>query len=211
MYKMNITPLFPSNLVVTNLDSKFNTIDLKNVNFVSTNSMGQSLVSSDVSDSLFVINDYPELAFEIIKIFQQYTTDILKLSNKFIISTSWFTRMKPGDTCKFHQHHNCFYSGLYYFDDYEENSGDISLLDPLRPFNNFLIAPDNQEDWNIYNSTEWKIKPKKDTIIFFPSYVEHAILDNTSNKSRHSLAFNFIPIGKYGLSDSSYNTDWFKN
>ena len=47
--------------------------------------------------------------------------EVLKIKNQFTFSTSWFTKMKPGDTCRFHQHHNCFYSGLYYFDDYEEN------------------------------------------------------------------------------------------
>ena len=30
---MEILPLFPSNLVVNNLDSKFNTIDIKNINY----------------------------------------------------------------------------------------------------------------------------------------------------------------------------------
>ena len=34
--------------------------------------------------------------------------------------------------------------------------------------------------------------------------------DNTSDNPRHSLAFNFIPIGEYGVGDSTYNTNWFK-
>ena len=207
MNKTNIIPLFASNLIINQVDSKFNTIDINNINF----KISGKNQSSEISDSLYAINDYPELGIEIIKIFQQYTVDVLKLNNQFTISTSWFTRMKPGDSCKFHQHHNCFYSGLYYFDDYEENSGDICFLDPLTRFNNFLIVPDDEQDLNIHNSKEWQIRPQKNTVIFFPSYLEHSILDNTSEKPRHSLAFNLIPIGKYGVGDSTYNTEWFKS
>jgi len=207
MNKINIIPLFASNLIINQVDSKFNTIDINNINF----KISGKNQSSEISDSLYAINDYPELGIEIIKIFQQYTVDVLKLNNQFTISTSWFTRMKPGDSCKFHQHHNCFYSGLYYFDDYEENSGDICFLDPLTRFNNFLIVPDDEQDLNIHNSKEWQIRPQKNTVIFFPSYLEHSILDNTSEKPRHSLAFNLIPIGKYGVGDSTYNTEWFKS
>ena len=206
MKKINIIPLFASYLIINEVDSKFNTIDLKNINF-KTSGKEQS---SEISDSLYVINDYPELGIEIIKIFQQYTVDVLKLNNQFTISTSWFTKMKPGDICKFHQHHNSYYSGLYYFDDYEINSGDICFLDPLTRFNNFLIVPDDEKDCNIHNSKEWQVQPKKNMVIFFPSYLEHSILNNTSKKPRHSLAFNLIPFGKYGVGDSTYNTEWFK-
>ena len=204
---MKILSLFPSNLVVNEVDSKFNTIDIKNIKF---NESGKSGQSSEQSNSLYVINDYQELGVEILKIFQQYTFNILKLSNDFTISTSWFTRMKPGDTCKFHQHHNSYYSGLYYFDDYEVNSGNICFLDPLTRFNNFLILPDKDQDCNIHNSKECEIRHERNMVIFFPSYIEHTILSNTSKKPRHSLAFNLIPIGKYGICDSTYDTDWFK-
>jgi|TARA_B100000282_G_scaffold136598_1_gene97916 uncharacterized protein (TIGR02466 family) len=207
---MQILPLFPSNLVVNEVDSKFNTIDIKNINF---NNSGKSGQSAEQSNSLYVINDYQELGIEILKIFQQYTFNILKLSNDFTISTSWFTRMKPGDTCSMHQHHNCFYSGLYYFDDYEYNSGNIRFFDPLIRFSNFFMVSNsnNPTDFNLQNSKTWDIQPKKNMLIFFPSYLDHSILDNESKKSRHSLAFNLIPIGKYGSSDSTYNTEWFKS
>ena len=207
---MKILSLFPSNLVVNEVDSKFNTIVIKNIKF---NESGKSGQSSEQSNSLYVINDYQELGIEILKIFQQYTFNILKLSNDFTISTSWFTRMKPGDTCNMHQHHNCFYSGLYYFDDYEHNSGNIRFFNPLIRFSNFFIPPYSNEstDFNLQNSNTWDIQPKKNMLIFFPSYLDHSILDNESKKSRHSLAFNLIPIGKYGSSDSTYNTEWFKS
>ena len=114
-------------------------------------------------------------------------------------------------TCAMHQHHNSFYSGLYYFDDYEDNSGNIRFFDPLVRFNSFFMISDKSADLNLHNSNTWDIKPKKNMLIFFPSYLEHSILDNKSKRPRHSLAFNFIPIGKYGVCDSTYNTEWFKS
>ena len=76
MNKMNIMPLFASNLVINQVDDKFNNININNINFEPSGTEDQS---SEISDSLYVINDYPELGIEIIKIFQQYTVDVLKL------------------------------------------------------------------------------------------------------------------------------------
>ena len=73
------------------------------------------------------------------------------------------------------------------------------------------MISDKSADLNLHNSKTWDIKPKKNMLIFFPSYLEHSILDNKSKRPRHSLAFNLIPIGKYGSSDSTYDTDWFKS
>ena len=33
--------------------------------------------------------------------------------------------------------------------------------------------------------------------------------EHRSKITRHSLAFNIVPIGKYGEYDSSYDTNWF--
>ena len=109
MNTMNIMPLFASNLVINQVDDKFNNININNINFEPSSTKDQT---SEISDSLYVINDYPELGIEIIKIFQQYTVDVLKLKNQFTISTSWFTKMRPKDTCRFHRHYNSFYNSV---------------------------------------------------------------------------------------------------
>ena len=88
-------------------------------------------------------------------------------------------------------------------------------LDCDNPLNDYqdetgICCPDDEKDCNIHNSKEWQVQPKKNMVIFFPSYLEHSILNNTSKKPRHSLAFNLIPFGKYGVGDSTYNTEWFK-
>ena len=82
-------------------------------------------------------------------------------------------------------------------------------LPEILKIENFLITIKDKQDANIHNSKEWFVKPKKNLLLFFPSYLWHAVMNNTSDNPRHSLAFNFIPIGEYGVSDSTYNTNWF--
>ena len=64
---------------------------------------------------------------------------------------------------------------------------------------------------NTNNAKEYILTPQKNMLLFFPSYIWHKILTNSSNTTRYSLAFNLIPIGQYGSGDSTYNTEWFKS
>ena len=49
MNKMNIMPLFASNLVINQVDDKFNNININNINFEPSGTEDQS---SEISDSL---------------------------------------------------------------------------------------------------------------------------------------------------------------
>ena len=65
----------------------------------------------------------------------------------------------------------------------------------------------NVKEYNIYNCTEYQIKPIDGLLILFPSEVHHKILKNNSNIVRHSLAFNIIPVGEIGSNDSYLNIE----
>ena len=205
MNKMNVLPLFASNLVFSTIDDKFNTIKKDTIDFYKGSDKDQT---SKVSESLYVLNNYKELGYEILNLFNQYAGEILSLDNKFSFSTSWFTKMEPGNFCNFHYHSNSFYSGLFYFDEYNDNSGDICFLNPLNQINNFTI---NSRVSNTNHAKEYILTPQKNMLLFFPSYIWHKILTNSSNTTRYSLAFNLIPVGQYGSGDSTYNTEWFKS
>ena len=58
------------------------------------------------------------------------------------------------------------------------------------------------------NNNSWTISPEKNLLVFFPSYLEHRIINNKDK--RRSLAFNIVPIGGYGTGDSSMDTSWLK-
>ena len=205
--KISMLPVFASNLTFVTLDDEFNIIDKDSITF--RPSQHNKDQTSEISESMYVLEDYPKLGFKILEIFNQYTDQVLQLRNRCSFSTSWFTKMKPDDFCRFHYHTNAFYSGLFYFDDYTETSGDICFLNPLNQFNNFGVGS-RKGKGNNYNAKEYLVTPQKNMLLFFPSYLWHTILNNHSDKPRYSLAFNLIPLGQYGSGDSTYNTEWFE-
>ena len=95
---------------------------------------------------------------------------------------------------------------MYYFDsDYPEDSGKLQFKNPLIPYSDFRLIP---QQYSIPTTDTWQEIPQKNKLVLFPSYLEHRVAEN-KQKGRRSLAFNIVPIGEYGSGDSSYNTSWF--
>jgi len=111
---------------------------------------------------------------------------------KFKITTSWLTKTEPGQSSVYHNHNNCYYSGVFYID-VDENSGHISF----DSFANerYKIIPTK---YNVYNSSAYTFIPRKGMLILFPSEIPHRIIKNQSEIARYSLSFNINPIGKLG-------------
>ncbi len=122
--------------------------------------------------------------------------DVYKYDNEFIITTSWFTHIKDGQSVNFHNHSNSMFSGVFYFTD---NNSPIKFQN-FNKNTSFNVTP---KEFNVYNSTSWEVKPLKGTILLFPSEVYHYV--SISNKERKSLAFNIVPVGEYGARDSKVN------
>ena len=59
------------------------------------------------------------------------------------------------------------------------------------------------DEWNAFNSDIWKIEPVPNTLLIFPSLLQHSILKNKSDKNRYSIAFNVLPTGRFGQGDST--------
>jgi len=131
--------------------------------------------------------------------FNNFKNNYLKYENtSFKITTSWLTKSKKGESSRIHKHRNSMYSGILYLQ-VDDLSGDISFENHYT--DSFNIIPTK---YNIYNSEEYLIKPKNNMIIFFPSDTHHRILENKSNNTRYSIAFNLMPSTKIGEVDSTY-------
>ena len=135
----------------------------------------------------------------LMKEFYKYSYDILHYSNKFKITTSWFTKSEKNQSSNYHNHSNSMFSGILYIQT-NKSSGNISFQN----FNDSRYKLDSFK-YHIYNSTEYTFQPEDGLLILFPSEVHHKILKNNSNTTRHSLAFNLIPIGEIGNGDSYIN------
>lgn len=87
-----------------------------------------------------------------------------------------------------HSHPNRAFSAVYYVSA-GEDCGDIVFLNPNKVLcQNF--SDDCIEDYNQFTATHWKITPKDNLLIIFPSWLEHYVQPNNSNVERISIAFN---------------------
>ena len=157
------------------------------------------------SKSKKIFNENPELHFleqMLLKEFYRFKNVVLRYEDlDFRITTSWFTKTKPGGNCQYHNHNNSMYSGVFYFNNDEEHTK-INFTYFGASTSYLLVKPTS---YNLYNSTSWSLPQKNNSCIYFPSHLPHAVDTNTSDKIRQSLAFNFMPIGTVGVGDSTYD------
>ena len=198
--KKQIVPLFSSYVTVIKLDEDIKELKTSNEKF-----RNSEWGSSSSSINKRVLEKYPKTKKILLDKFKKVALEDYKYENDFIITTSWFTKTLKDQSSLMHIHKNSFYSGVYYFDDYTDKSAPIIFHSPLHQFYDFDIVPSN---WNIQNSSIWKIKPQKNLLLIFPSYLQHSIEKSIEDTTRYSLAFNIIPVGEYGLGDSMVNTEW---
>ncbi len=120
------------------------------------------------------------------------------------MSQSWIT-IKPHDTeHKSHVHPNSIISGVLYYGKHNENTPGIKFFNShniwdFKKNRSLRIKPKFDNELNSYtmDSIEFKFKPN--TLILFPSWLEHGVSYNNTNKNRKSIAFNVLPktLGYY--------------
>ena len=197
---MNILPLFSIPIIETTLNEYISVDNFELVNFNS---------NASSSKDIRVLEKFPDVREGILEKFQKAVDKYLFYSNKFAIRTSWFAVLNKGDSSPVHNHKQSYWSGIYYFGDYEDGeSSPLLIINPLGEISDFSL---DAENLNPFNAGHYLVKPEKGKLIFFPSYLRHQILSHQSNTSRESLAVNIVPVGEYGFVDSTYNTDWFKS
>ena len=187
MKKHDVIPLFSIPLILSSVDE--DTEELHRY--------------KDIEDSR-VLENIPNVKNILLQKIKDILSD-LGYDNEFMISTSWFRKIEKDCSGRLHSHKNSFYSGVYYFDEYDEDSGEIEFTNPLIINSDYLIYPKNPNQYNIIYA-QLPVQRKK--LILFPSFLQHNILYNGSDNDRYSLAFNIIPLGKYGDVDSSIDTSW---
>lgn len=143
------------------------------------------------------LDNFPDVKWYMEKDFNMFIKDLLwlKPENKFAMGTSWGTKTTPETVSHFHTHTNYFYSGVYYF---EETDTPIEFQRPLQGWQFGF----EKEDFNLWNNDVFQIKPKANTMVYFPSCVEHRITYHQGKEDRYSIAMNFMPVGVWGNLDS---------
>ena len=164
----------------------------------------------DSMESVRVLDKFPKTKNILLSYFYGIVKSQLKYDGDFDITTSWITKTSKNESAQMHNHKNSFFSGVYYFDEYDENCGGITFENPLNQLSSYLVTTSDLNDNTIQYSSDsgMSIIPQSKLLLFFPSYMSHKIENHNSDKIRYSLAFNIVPVGLYGRSDSSYHTYW---
>ena len=198
---MTILPLFATYLSSTIVTENTSALDHDNHEFLLPEGQKYSQITKDRR----ILKQYPKVEKILLTHFKKFAKDVLDCDNDFAITTSWFTKIEKDQYSEFHRHKNSFYSGVYYHDEYSDDSGNIEFDSPIHGLSDFFIT----NNTNLQNSCSWQIPPIKNLLLLFPSYLNHRIGNHKEDSPRHSLAFNIVPIGEYGGADSTYNTSWF--
>src|SRR5210317_971047 len=129
--KYSIQTLFPTPVYVSKLDidlKPYIDLSLKEEHIKISNNTSHRKDHSLKSKSSFVLEEkkYIYIKNEIIKHINTYTKNILKCTNSFRITTSWFTYTNPGDESYIHRHRNSVFSGVVYLQ-CSKDSGNITF------------------------------------------------------------------------------------
>ena len=149
------------------------------------------------NDNVFTLKNNKKLIKKIEDIVNEALSEI-EYTVPLKMSTSWFTRIPPGDIGRNHYHTNSFYSAIFYPQD---NNSRLVVTKELPQ----IHVPFKTTDFGLVASGDVGLEARKGHMILIPGNIRHYIEQNITNKNRHSLAMNFMPKGFCDTDDSSYN------
>ena len=127
------------------------------------------------------------------------TINIFEYDIDFKIVSHWATKTEPSYMGEFHTHKNFWLTGCYY--PHGELKEQLSVA--FKKESNHLFTP-NIKKANTMNADVYELFVKKGTLIIFEADLQHKIGFNNTNKNRYSIAFNILPKGLVGETDSRY-------
>ena len=152
---------------------------------------------TNINDTVFTLDNNKTLVKKIENVVNETLSEI-EYTVPLKMSTSWFTRIPPGAIGRNHYHTNSFYSGIFYFQDFNSNLV-VSKQNPQ------IHVPFKTKDFGLISSGDIAIKADKGHMVLIPGDIRHHIEKNFKGENRNSLAMNFMPIGLCYSEDSSYN------
>ena len=201
--KFQVFNFFPTPVFCNNIN-----IDVDTKEFL-LNSSFERMTSNNgnMSENNFILDD--EVCKDFVdKLFCQlelFADSYLRIDDshfEWYMQNSWVVEHNPNDFGHAHHHANSLISGVYYLD-VPEHSGDITFHKPAGLTNIFHVSTDiPYKEYTPINCATWSLTPREGDIILFPSHLLHSIGENTTNKLRYSLAFNFHIKGNLGSKDS---------
>ena len=163
---------------------------LKNLEFYNENGF---YITKD--SNIFNNNKFDKIKKLMNKKANLYKDKILEIKNEIYLTQSWATINKKGSSHFMHKHPNTFISVVYY----------VSCKDGVLFFDlhksqleegfNFEYTIEN---FNVYNSTTWKVYVKTGDIVIFPGWIHHKSLINDYETDKFLIGCNYFIKGELG-------------
>ena len=212
MSHFDVMELFPTPLIIMQIEEDTDELfEVKDFSESVCSNYGPDKVRNDVRGKR-ILENYPHLRDMFLEKFNKVMEKYMAFKKKdYMITTSWITYMEKGGRSDRHCHRNCFWSGIYYFqNEYPEGTAKLKFHGPQN-LGDYFFGLHEFEELTISNSTAWTYKPLPKTLYLFPSHLEHEIKTHEIDTIRQSLAFNIAPASRYGSFDSSYDQSWINN
>ena len=153
-------------------------------------------VFTEISKNSQLLKEMPEIKSAILVSLKKYTTNVLKYKNDFKVTTSWFTKTEQNQFSIMHNHANSMFSAVYYFG----NNINSKIKFEKKSLSMWELTPTEHNEFNCGTDV---MSIENGTIIIFPSYLSHQVLEHNDDSIRKSLAINFIPVGEIGTGNGS--------
>ena len=111
------------------------------------------------------------------------------LAGEPFLGNMWANLNYPGGSNAMHIHPNSLWSGAYYVTA-EPTSGNIYFEDPRAV--SLMTMPRRTTEQPVNERRIIDSLPQAGRLIMFPSWVNHGVRENLSDKNRISVSFNFI-------------------
>lgn len=134
------------------------------------------------------------------KCFEDFAREIMRYRFKELqFAQSWLTYKQPGQFHKIHTHPNTLLAGVFYYD---RQPGDAAICfsKESKSFNRPYMEPALLDDYQDYLFSQDVIyfTPQQNDFIIFPSYLNHGVPPNNTNRVRKALGVNVLTKGTLG-------------
>ena len=195
-----VFPLFPTPLYVTSYPDDISEIvkyfDSCEMQPASSGGYGVISKNTYILDNPICkpLNDF------IMEAFRDFATNIMRYKYKKLqFSQSWLTYKEPGQFHKSHTHPNTMMAGVFYYD-VQPNDSAIVFSRDVKGIGRSYIEPSLLDDYqdHQYSQEEIYFKPSPNNFIIFPSWLNHGVPPNETNKTRKALGVNALTKGTLG-------------
>jgi uncharacterized protein (TIGR02466 family) len=204
--KYEIIPLFPTPLYVNQIPEQLvlDHIDLLNNEKIigeDANTPVDNFGNRSQNSYLFDKTMYQNLSSYILQHSSNFAENYLEYDYQhYKFSQSWISVKYPNQEHLRHSHGNSLISGVVFYGEGNKNSSKIKFIREDH-FSKEVDLHKSKIPTNDFSYLTYDIDYVPNLLILFPSYLSHAVLKNTTNFPRKSLAFNVIPRDGFGRED----------